>query len=138
MGKLIPGKVTLSTRLHENQFVVEVGDDGRRIDCAVREKAISKELPRGTSRDLENVLLSERVSPRGSVSEVSGRSVRLAAVSSVVKSLRGRIEIESSPGKGSTWRFRLPGGRLVENDNAQAGTQQSGAHFQKPAKISIG
>jgi CheY-like chemotaxis protein len=39
----------------------------------------------------------------------TGRGLGLAAVSGIVRRLKGRLDVESAPGKGSTFRMVLPG-----------------------------
>jgi two-component system chemotaxis sensor kinase CheA len=115
-GKSVPSNVRLSARTGKGDLVVEVRDDGRGIDWErVREVAAERGLPSQTRRDLEQALLSEGFSLKYRVSETSGRGIGLAAVRSVVSAMRGRIEIESSPGSGTAWRFRFPLATLGES-----------------------
>jgi signal transduction histidine kinase/HAMP domain-containing protein len=114
-GKALPGKVKLSTSLVRDELVIEISDDGRGIDWErVRAAAEARGMPHRSQKELELALMSEGFSLKTSVSELSGRGVGLSAVRSVVTALGGKIEIESQPGKGSTWRFRLPAGKLEE------------------------
>ena len=114
-GKALPGKVKLSTSLVRDELVVEISDDGRGIDWErVRSAAEARGLPHRSQKDLELALMSEGFSLKNSVSELSGRGVGLSAVHSVITALGGKIELESQHGKGSTWRFRLPAGKLEE------------------------
>ena len=112
-GKKVPGTVTLRTRMEGRELIVEVADDGVGIDWdQLRDAAKAKGRPCATRRDLVAALLSDGFSLRSSVSEVSGRGIGLAAVSNVVAAMGGRIELDGAPDAGTTWRFRLPVGRL--------------------------
>lgn len=114
-GKPLPGQVRLSTSLQRSELVVEISDDGPGIDWdQVRSIAEARGLPHRSQKELELALMSDGFSLKNSVSELSGRGVGLAAVRSVVNALGGRIEIQGRPGQGSTWRFRLPAGKLDE------------------------
>jgi len=105
-GKSVPARIALSARLSEGEVVIEVKDDGRGIDWErVRELAASRGLPSKNQRELEQALFSDGFSLRHQVSETSGRGVGLAAVKNVVNAMGGRIELESTPKSGSTWRF---------------------------------
>jgi signal transduction histidine kinase len=116
-GKPIPSKIRLSTTLVGGELVVEIADDGPGIDWEkVRSAAEAKGLPHRTQKDLELALTSDGFSLKSAVSEISGRGVGLSAVRSVVNALGGKIEIDSTLGRGSTWRFRLPAGKLEEAD----------------------
>jgi two-component system chemotaxis sensor kinase CheA len=116
-GKVIPATVWLSTSVDEGEVVIEVRDDGRGIDWnRVRLLAAERGLPERSQRDLEQALLSEGFSLKYQVSEISGRGVGLAAVRNVVSAMGGKIEVESKPGTGTTWRFRFSLATLGEPD----------------------
>ena len=109
LGKTLPANVRLSTTLENGEFLIEVRDDGPGIDWdAVRKLATDRGLPTGTREDLERALLSDGFTLKDAVSDVSGRGVGLAAVRSVVSAMRGRIEIQSERGRGTTWLFHFP------------------------------
>jgi two-component system chemotaxis sensor kinase CheA len=115
LGKTLPANVRLSTTLKHGEFLIEVRDDGPGIDWdAVRRIAERRELAAATQADLERALLSEGFSLKEAVSDVSGRGVGLAAVASVVGAMRGRIELHSEKGRGTTWLFRFPQNKLLD------------------------
>jgi two-component system chemotaxis sensor kinase CheA len=74
-------------------------------------------LPHKSQRELLRCLLADGFTLKDEVSDVSGRGVGLSAVSSVVNAFGGRIEVDSTLGVGTTFRFRLPIGKL--DDEAQ-------------------
>lgn len=114
-GKPIPGKITLSSQRQDAEVVIAIQDDGRGIDWArVRSLAVERGLPSQTQRDLEQALFSDGFSLKYQVSEVSGRGVGLAAVKNVVTAMGGKIELDSKPGAGTTWRFCFSLSTLVD------------------------
>jgi chemotaxis protein histidine kinase CheA len=107
-GKPMPGNMQLSVTATREEIVVEVRDDGRGIDWElVREHAAARKLPCRDQLDLERALFADRFTTREQVSHTSGRGVGLAAVQHVVAAMGGKIELESTQGAGSTWRFRF-------------------------------
>ncbi len=117
-NKPVPGAMELSIVATGHEIVVEVRDDGSGIDWdLVREQAAARQLPCRTRADLERALFSDRFTTRDHVSQVSGRGVGLAAVEHVVTAMGGRIELESTRGVGTTWRFRFPEAFLTHSQS---------------------
>jgi two-component system chemotaxis sensor kinase CheA len=113
-GKPVPGSVGLSIGTTGSEIIVEVRDDGSGIDWErVREQAAARKMPHQTRADLERALFTDRFTTRDRVSQVSGRGVGLTAVQHVVTAMGGRIELESTAGAGTTWRFRFPQAALT-------------------------
>jgi len=105
------GRATISLRTSSTPqgLAIEIGDDGRGIEWErVRERALSLGLPHETQRDLVDAIFSDGLSTRSEQNEVSGRGVGLAAVRQVCDALGGRIDVESSAGTGTTFRFVFP------------------------------
>src|SRR5262249_55268495 len=68
-------------------------------------------LATGTSPDdprVVSLIFEPGFSTRDSVSELSGRGVGLDVVRDSVRALRGTVTVESLPGKGTAFIFRLP------------------------------
>src|SRR5690606_11357291 len=57
---------------------------------------------------IDELIFAPGLSTAGAVTELSGRGVGMDAVRASVESLRGRIEIASEPGAGTTFTLRLP------------------------------
>jgi two-component system chemotaxis sensor kinase CheA len=93
--------------------VLTIGDDGRGLN---RQKIIDKARARGlkdsdermTDQDVWQIIFQPGFSTAEQVTEVSGRGVGLDVVREGVESLRGRIEVQSSEGKGCTFILRMP------------------------------
>jgi len=93
--------------------VIEVTDDGRGID---RQKVIKRALAAGilsagtelTESEAFQMIFQPGFSTAAQVTEVSGRGVGLDVVRKHVEKLRGRIQIESVLGVGTTFLLKLP------------------------------
>ena len=108
-GKPAHGELQLVTRTEGNAVVIEVGDDGRGIDWeAVRTAARSAKLPHATHDELVAAMFSDGLTTRAAVTETSGRGIGLAALRDAFMRLRGTVEVESEPGHGTRFRFKLP------------------------------
>jgi len=108
-GKPARARVELRVRGDGAQLVIEIGDDGRGIDwVAVARAARGRGLDTGSHGALVQSLFADGLSTRAEVDAVSGRGVGLAAVRAATERLAGTIEVESEPGRGTTFRFRFP------------------------------
>ncbi len=88
---------------------VVVQDDGRGIDwAAVAVRARAQKLPASTHEELVNALFADAFTTRDVVTETSGRGMGLSVVREVIRGMGGRIEIESTKGKGALFRFVFP------------------------------
>ncbi len=114
-GKPARGTIRLHARHDGDQVVIEVSDDGRGLD---RQKILGRAIERGILREEDVPRLSESealhliftpgLSTADEVTEISGRGVGLDVVKSALENLKGSIELESDPGKGTTFRILLP------------------------------
>ncbi|WP_079415182.1 chemotaxis protein CheA [Thiomonas intermedia] len=92
-----------------------VGDDGRGMNAQkILQHAISKSVitpqegARLSEREMLDLIFLPGFSTKEQVSELSGRGVGMDVVRSTVTSLRGRIDIDTALGKGSTITMELP------------------------------
>lgn len=115
LGKPEIGRVGLSALSERERVVVEVSDDGRGIDLdQVRELAVRRGwISSAEAAELSREALLELITRPGfstadEVTEVSGRGVGLDAVQSRVTELGGKLDIETEPGRGTTFVMRLP------------------------------
>lgn len=110
------GVITLEAAHRGNHVEIRISDDGRGLDP---EKLKAKAIERGVITAAEAEIMDERAareiifragfSTAATVSEVSGRGVGMDAVrQTIVQRLKGEIEIESVPGKGSAFVLELP------------------------------
>ncbi|MCC7263994.1 MAG: chemotaxis protein CheA [Candidatus Latescibacteria bacterium] len=112
-GKPPVGRVELSARHQGGNIVVELRDDGNGLP---REKIIKKALERGLIESADN-LTDEQIygliflpgfSTADKITDISGRGVGLDVVRQNVQKLRGKVEVHSEPGKGTTFVISLP------------------------------
>jgi len=112
-GKPEAGTIHLDAFHQGDQIVIRVRDDGRGLDRArIIEKAIENGLlkPGADPPDAEafNLIFAPGFSTAKEITDISGRGVGLDVVRRNVEKLRGRIDVDSEPGKGATITLRLP------------------------------
>jgi two-component system chemotaxis sensor kinase CheA len=114
-GKRPEGHIVLHARHEGGQIRIELRDDGRGIDPArVRRTALAKglktavELAGLSDAEAQALILTPGFSTAEQVTEVSGRGVGMDVVKTNVEQLRGRLQIESTPGAGTCVHLRLP------------------------------
>jgi len=115
LGKAPQGTIRLNAYHHGNQVVVEVSDDGRGIDAQkIRAKAIElglttpEEAAHLTEAETLDFIFRPGFSTAEQVTEVSGRGVGMDVVQSVLHRLKASVSVETHPGKGTTFRLKLP------------------------------
>jgi two-component system chemotaxis sensor kinase CheA len=67
-----------------------------------------KQAARLTESETLDLILQPGFSTAEEITELSGRGVGLDVVQSVLGRLKGTVEIETAPGRGTTFRLRLP------------------------------
>ena len=113
LGKPERGRVQLTMVREGSDVVLTISDDGAGLDAgAIRRKAVASGLLEpGTEIDegtLYQFILQPGFTTAGEVTQVAGRGVGMDAVVSEIKQLGGTLEIDSKPGRGSTFTIRLP------------------------------
>lgn len=112
-GKPVEGTVKLAALHRSGRIVIEITDDGKGINRQ-RVRAIAEE--RGlitpdqilSDDEVDNLIFLPGFSTAKEVTDVSGRGVGMDVVRRSIQSLGGRINITSTPGKGSTFTMSLP------------------------------
>lgn len=112
-GKPPAGRVELRAWHQAGHIVVQLSDDGRglcreRILKKAQEAGIVKEGAELSDAEVYALIFHAGLSTAEKVTDISGRGVGMDVVKRNVESLRGRIEITSTPGRGSTFTVRLP------------------------------
>ena len=115
-GKTEKGKVTLSAKTESGKVWISVMDNGGGLD---RKKIIEKAKKQGiwdytrdelsyTDKEIYQFITLPGFSTNEKVTEYSGRGVGMDVVVSNLQSIGGSLEIESTPGQGSTMNLKIP------------------------------
>lgn len=112
-GKPREGSLQLHAYHQSGNVVIEIRDDGKGL---VKSRILAKAIERGVIRadaqlsdqEIFALIFHAGLSTAEKVTDVSGRGVGMDVVKRNIESLRGRIEIESTEGKGTTFIVRLP------------------------------
>ncbi|WP_150048014.1 MULTISPECIES: chemotaxis protein CheA [Methylomonas] len=112
-GKPPRGRLGLNAYHASGSIVIEVMDDGGGLNRdRILAKAIERELiaPNAVLSDQEvyALIFEPGFSTAQQISNLSGRGVGMDVVKRNVTALRGRIEVESQLGLGTTMRIHLP------------------------------
>ncbi len=112
-GKPRAGRVVLKACHQSGNVVVQITDDGRGLNTQrIVQKAIAagivKEGQELTEQQIFQLIFHPGLSTAEKITDISGRGVGMDVVRKNVEALRGRIEITSVAGKGSTFTVRLP------------------------------
>ncbi len=112
-GKSEKGLIQLKAYHRGGNIVIEISDDGRGL-C--KQKILDKAVKNGivaahdalTDQEICRLIFLPGLSTAEKVTDVSGRGVGMDVVKQAVEKLRGKIEIESSEGKGTTFTTSFP------------------------------
>lgn len=112
-GKSEIGTIILNAYHQGGNIVIEISDDGGGINRqAVFDKAVEKgiidEHASLTDTQVFELILEPGFSTAKQLSDISGRGVGMDVVKKNIQALGGRIQIESTEGKGSTFKVHLP------------------------------
>ncbi len=112
-GKNPTACVRLAAYHKSGQIVVEIGDDGRglardKILNKAREKGLVAEGAQLSDTDVFHLIFEPGFSTAEQITDVSGRGVGMDVVRKNIQKMRGRIDIQSKAGEGSTFFLRLP------------------------------
>lgn len=118
-GKPRVGTIRMRAERVRDEVTVTVADDGRGIDRAtVRQRAVERglldaEAGMPDAAGLLRLLAHPGFTTRAEVTAVSGRGVGIDAVLARVRSLGGRMELKTVPGRGTTFLMHLPVTRAI-------------------------
>jgi two-component system chemotaxis sensor kinase CheA len=112
-GKPVRGTIRLTARHAGADVVITIADDGRGLDRdRIRAKAEDQGLlspdVRLSDSELLQLLFVPGFSTAREITSVSGRGVGMDVVKRTIESLRGGIELTSTPGEGTVVTLRLP------------------------------
>ena len=112
-GKPREGTIKLSAYHSAGNVVIEIEDDGRGLDRDVifaraQEKGLISDVSLLAERDILNLIFEPGFSTADTVTDISGRGVGLDVVKKNITALRGKIDLQSNPGKGCIFKVRAP------------------------------
>jgi len=112
-GKDPVGTLQLKAYHQGGNIVVEIQDDGAGLN---REKILKKAVERGltmadkvhTDEEVFAFIFGAGFSTAEKITDLSGRGVGLDVVRRNIEKMRGRVDISSQQGKGTTFKINLP------------------------------
>lgn len=112
-GKPAQGHLALSAYHQGGSIVISVADDGAGLNTdRIRRKAIAQgligEQDQLSESEIHQLIFKPGFSTAEKVTEISGRGVGMDVVRRNIEALRGRVEIHSVAGQGTTFLISLP------------------------------
>ena len=113
-GKPETGVINLTATHEEGEVHIIIQDDGRGMD---RQKLIDKAIEKGliegdgsnmTDKDAFQLIFQPGFSTADQITDISGRGVGMDVVRQNLEAIKGRVNIESKLGEGSTVTLRIP------------------------------
>lgn len=112
-GKPERGTIKLRAFHRGGNIVLEIADDGRGLN---REKICQKAIKNGlisptdalTDQEVNRLILLPGFSTAEKITDVSGRGVGMDVVKQAVEKLRGKMDIQSTEGAGTTFVTSFP------------------------------
>ena len=112
-GKDPSARIRVAAYHQSGQIVIAISDDGRGLN---RERILSRALANGlisseaqlSDNEIYQLIFEAGFSTAEKVTDISGRGVGMDVVRKHVQKLRGRIEIQSKAGEGTTFFLKLP------------------------------
>ena len=112
-GKPALGTVRLSAAHQRGGIIIQIQDDGKgldrdRIQAKARERGLIKPDAKLSDEELFALIFAPGFSTAEKVTDVSGRGVGMDVVRRNIEKLRGKVEIQSVAGQGTTFTIVLP------------------------------
>jgi two-component system chemotaxis sensor kinase CheA len=114
-GKSAAGTIRLDAKHSAGEVLITVSDDGKGL---YRDVLISKAIEKGiltkeqadamTEQEVFKLIFRAGFSTADAVSNISGRGVGMDVVVRNIESLRGKVDIKSVPGEGTTFTVHIP------------------------------
>ncbi len=112
-GKSETGEIVLTVRQVGNEVVIELSDDGAGIDLGrIRERAVALGFVPAdaapTDAQLVECLFLPGFTTATRVTQISGRGIGMDVVRSEIAALGGRVEVDTTLGKGTRFVLTMP------------------------------
>jgi chemosensory pili system protein ChpA (sensor histidine kinase/response regulator) len=113
VGKSETGEITLEVRQEGNEVILTSSDDGAGLNYErIRARAIERGLIEAgapiSERELGQLIFVPGFSTATEVTTLAGRGVGMDVVRAEVAAMGGRIELDSTPGRGTRLTVHLP------------------------------
>jgi chemotaxis protein histidine kinase CheA/CheY-like chemotaxis protein len=115
LGKNPEGLIKIRVFYQGNQTIISIADDGAGIDVerikakAIEKGLVTREEAAGLSKqEAYAFLFQSGFSTNDQADQLAGRGVGMDVVRSSISDLRGVINTDSTPNKGTTFTIRLP------------------------------
>jgi len=114
-GKPTEGMIYIRASQQGDSIIIDIEDDGNGIQLEMIKKAALKknlftpqQLEQMTEHQILYLIFQPGFSTSKILTDVSGRGVGMDVVRTNVEKLRGLINLDSRPGKGTTFTIKLP------------------------------
>jgi two-component system chemotaxis sensor kinase CheA len=114
-GKNAIGMLKLRAYHEGGQVNIEISDDGAGLNSGrIRQKALERGLITSqqsaamADRDVFNLIFLPGFSTAEKITNVSGRGVGMDVVKTNVEKIGGLVDVQSTPGRGTTVRVKIP------------------------------
>ncbi len=112
-GKDPVGRIHLRAYHQGGNILIEIRDDGaglnkERILAKAQEKGIIRPGETLSEKEIFNLVFAPGFSTAAVITDISGRGVGMDVVRKNIDKLRGKIDIQSTPGAGSVFTISLP------------------------------
>lgn len=113
LGKSETGTIRINAFQQGGNVIIEIQDDGQGLNAdKIRKKAIERNLLASdaiiSDSEVCDFIFQPGFSTAAQVTGVSGRGVGLDVVRNNLSTLGGGVDVENSPGYGTTFKLRLP------------------------------
>jgi chemotaxis protein histidine kinase CheA/ActR/RegA family two-component response regulator len=107
------GTISLEAKSGPDLFVIEIRDDGQGLNYdAIRRRAIESGLIQSNQQvsrhDLSQLIFQPGFSTRQTVDQNAGRGVGMDVVANTLARMRGWLEVNSEPGRGTSIKLSFP------------------------------
>jgi two-component system, chemotaxis family, sensor histidine kinase and response regulator PixL len=113
-GKPTQGSIVLTASQRSGETMITIADDGGGVKLdRIRDRLQQMGLPTAAiakmpEAQLLDVIFEPGFSTAASLTELSGRGVGMDVVRTNIEQVRGKIQIETQPGIGTTFTIRVP------------------------------
>ncbi len=112
-GKDPVGRIHLRAYHQGGNILIEIRDDGAGLN---KERILAKAVEKGiiragetlSEKEIFNLVFAPGFSTAAVITDISGRGVGMDVVRKNIDKLRGKIDIQSTPGAGSVFTISLP------------------------------